>query len=109
MSFLFFLLFSFQVVQDDPEIFHQWRSERRRLCRGHLELYGHEFARLSGAIIDPDRCKVGARAGLNVHDVINQSEQAEYYSDLKDCFQLKFCEDDRLANGKNESLFNTYR
>jgi len=73
----------------DLIVFQQWKQTKQTTCRNRLELYGNEFARLTHVIIDRNYCRASARGGEQVDKVIDQPENAEYYQQLSDCFQMK--------------------
>lgn len=80
ISFLGFLLL------ENEDIFQQWIKTKVHICGNSLIAFSNEFA-ISKNIIINTKYGYGKKGGEEIIDVLNQDEEAEYYS-----FQFGFME-----------------
>jgi Glycosyltransferase 61 len=71
-----------------PDVFKVWINEKQSLCNGLMTAFSHEFAYFNGLTINRDFCHCSRKGGEFVNHVMNQEEQAEYYTFEMGCFEL---------------------
>ena len=70
-----------------PEMLAQWMDTEERYCDGHFTVMNSEFAMLKNVIVDRNFCH-GRNGGEEIHEVLNQPEDEEYYTYFPGFFQL---------------------
>ncbi|KAK2163636.1 hypothetical protein LSH36_76g06021 [Paralvinella palmiformis] len=85
---------------DPPEQFKVWRTYTDNFCDGQFIGYFNEFAHLRNVIVDKGLIISERTGGEKLQDVINQPEEAEYFSYDEGAFEQK------CKNGRPSYYFN---
>ena len=85
-----------------PDKFAKWSEEKEKFCDGKMFAFANDFAYFADMIIDRDYCTCSLKGGELIENVVNQSEEAEYYNYEMGCFQMKCSKrPDYFFNGEN--------
>jgi len=90
------------ISADFSDMFRDWHQNTEHFCGGLMSVFQHEFAVIYGVIIDKKFCISAANGSELLEDVMNQSEEAEFYKFEMGCFQLPCTRrPSYFFNGKN--------
>jgi len=70
------------------DLFTDWHQNTQRMCNGLMTVFQHEFAVVKDIIIDKAFCVSATNGSELLHEVMNQSEDSEFYKFEMGCFQL---------------------
>ena len=66
-------------LNKNVEIFTRWKESEDIICSNKIRLYGREFLHTSHMLVNKGAAQSGNYGGEDMQDVLNQSEESEYY------------------------------
>jgi hypothetical protein len=85
------LSFNKPILNCSGDPLEKWCQDEMNLCNSCLIVYNNLFAVTRSVILQPEFAKGKRVGGENIQDVLNQTEEDEYFIFYKNFIQVNYC------------------